>query len=104
MNHFSGDFQTRFDLSPSAARKGRLSAAGAPGLSQEIRDPEQQRLLLLEQLEQQQQQLGRTISNEDGQGRFALVRNILRNLALSAVYIGGFLAIGRRRPSTLTIS
>jgi hypothetical protein len=103
MNHFSGDFQTRFDLSPSAARKERLSAAGAPGLSQEIRDPEQQRLLL-EQLEQQQQQLGRTISNEDGQGRFALVRNILRNLALSAVYIGGFLAIGRRRPSTLTIS
>jgi hypothetical protein len=82
----------------------RLSAAGAPGISQEIRDPEQQRQLLLEQLEQQQQQLGRTISNQDGQGRFALVRNILRNLALCAVYIGGFLAIGRRRPSTLPIS
>jgi len=59
---------------------------------------------LLEQLEQQQQQLGRTISNQDGQGRFALMRNILRNLALCAVYIGGFLAIGRRRPSTLPIS
>ena len=76
----------------------RLGAARAPGLSQEIRDPEQQRQLLLEQLEQQQQQLSRTIGNQNGQGRFALVRNILRNLALCAVYIAGFQTMGRRLP------
>ena len=82
----------------------RLSATGTPGLSQDIRDPEQQRQPLLEQLEQQQQQLGRTISNQDGQGRFALVHNILRNLALSAVYIAGFQTMGRRRPHRASLA
>jgi hypothetical protein len=75
----------------------RLTAAGAPGLSAEIRDPEQQRQLLLKALEKQQQQLGRTIGTREGQGRFLLVRNSLRVLALCGVYITGFLAIGTRR-------
>jgi hypothetical protein len=74
----------------------RLKAAGAPGISPDISDPEQQRQLLLEQLEQQQQQLGSTIGNRDVQGRFFVVRNTLRILALCGVYIAGFQAIGKR--------
>jgi hypothetical protein len=75
----------------------RLNAAGAPGITPNIRDPEQQRQVLLKQLQRQQQQLGRTIGTRDLQGRFLVVRNSLRNMALSGVYIAGFLAIGKRR-------
>jgi hypothetical protein len=71
----------------------RLSAAGAPGISADIRDPEKQRELLLKQLERQQQQLGRTLGNQDGQGRLVLLRNSLRILALCGIYIAGFHAI-----------
>lgn len=74
----------------------RLTAAGAPGISPAISNPEQQRQLLLQQLEQQQQQLGSTIDNRDVQGRFLVVRNTLRILALCGVYIAGFQAIGKR--------
>ena len=41
----------------------RLRAAGAPGITAEIRDPEQQRRILLAQLEREQQQLGRTLGS-----------------------------------------
>jgi len=75
----------------------RLNAAGAPGITPNIRDPEQQRQVLLKQLQRQQQQLGRTIGTRDLQGRFLVVRNSLRNMALSGVYIASFLAIGKRR-------
>lgn len=75
----------------------RLRAAGAPGLSADIRDPEQQRQLLLKALEKQQQLLGRTIGNREDQGRFLLVRNSLRVIALCGIYSTGFLAIGTRR-------
>lgn len=75
----------------------RLRAAGAPGISPDVRDPEQQRQLLLEQLERQQQQLGRAIGDQEGQRRFLVVRNSLRNLMLTGIYIAGFQAMGRRR-------
>lgn len=75
----------------------RLRAAGAPGISADIRDPEQQRQLLLEQLERQQQQLGRAIGDQEGQRRFVVVRNSLRIFALCGIYIAGFQAMGRRR-------
>lgn len=75
----------------------RLRAAGAPGIPPDIRDPEQQRQLLLEQLEREQQQLARTIGGQQGQSRFVVVRNSFRILALCAIYIAGFQAIGRRR-------
>lgn len=75
----------------------RLSAAGAPGISSDIRDPEKQRELLLKQLERQQQQLGRTIGSRDGQGRFLVVRNSLRIMALCAAYITGFLGLSSLR-------
>ena len=71
----------------------RLSAAGAPGISSDIRDPEKQRELLLKQLERQQQQLGRTLGNQDGQGRLVLLRNSLRVLALCGIYIAAFQGI-----------
>jgi hypothetical protein len=75
----------------------RLSAAGAPGISAEISDPQLQRQILLAQLEQEQKQLGNPIGIQDGQSRFVVLRNGLRNLALCAVYIAGFLAMGRQR-------
>ncbi|MFM7547840.1 MAG: hypothetical protein ACKO8I_03000 [Cyanobacteriota bacterium] len=75
----------------------RLRAAGAPGIPPDIRDPEQQRQLLLEQLRREQQQLARTIGGQQGQSCFVVVRNSFRILALCAIYIAGFQAIGRRR-------
>lgn len=93
--------QTIGQASPEVIQREwqRLSAAGAPGISAEISDPQQQREILLAQLEQQQQQLGRTVGEQDGQSRFAVLRNTLRTLALCAVYIAGFLAMGRRQPA-----
>jgi hypothetical protein len=75
----------------------RLNTAGAPGITPDIRDPEQRRQVLLKQLESRQQQLGRTIGTRDIQGRFLIVKNSLRNLALCGVYIAGFLAMSKRR-------
>jgi hypothetical protein len=43
------------------------------------------------------QKLARTIGGQQGQSRFVVVRNSFRILALCAVYIAGFQAIGRRR-------
>ena len=75
----------------------RLQAAGAPGITAEIRDPERKRQILLAQLEQEQQQLGRTLGSQNDQSRFVAIRNSLRILALCAIYIAGFQAIARRR-------
>lgn len=75
----------------------RLAAARAPGISPEINDPEKQRQLLLKQVERQQQQLDRTIGSRDGQGRFLVMRNSLRIMALCAAYITGFLGVSSLR-------
>lgn len=76
-----------------AAAAGRRCSGDLP----DVRDPEQQRQLLLEQLERQQQQLGCAICDQEGQRRFLVVRNSLRNLMLTGIYIAGFQAMGRRR-------
>jgi hypothetical protein len=74
----------------------RVINAGAPGFSADISDPEQQREGLLNQLEQQQQELRQSISNQTGQSRFALTSQSLRILLLCLVYIWGFRNLSKR--------
>lgn len=47
-------------------------------------------------LEQEQQQLGRTLGSQDDQSLFVAIRNSLRILALCAIFFAGFQAIARR--------
>jgi hypothetical protein len=74
---------------------GQLFAAG--GWTEGCHGSPCSGLAQLGQLEKQQQQLGSTIGNRDMQGRFLVVRNTLRILALCGVYFAGFQAIAKRR-------
>jgi hypothetical protein len=64
--------------------------AGLSSSRQIIRDREQQRQAMLERIRIQRQQANLGVSQRGTQARFALVRNLARNLLLCCVYITGY--------------
>jgi hypothetical protein len=71
-------------------------AAGLSSSRQIIRDQEQQRKAMLERILIQRQQANLGVNQRGTQARFALVRNLARNLLLCCVYITGYWGLGKR--------
>lgn len=71
-------------------------ASGLSSSGKIIRDREQQRKALLERIRIQRQQANLGVSQRGTQARFALVRNLARNLLLCGVYITGYWGLGKR--------
>jgi hypothetical protein len=73
----------------------RLSSAGFPALPEGINTQEEQREALLERIRSEQQQASLAVSQQGAQARFALMRNLARNLLLCGVYITAYRGLGK---------
>jgi hypothetical protein len=72
-----------------------LSSAGFPALPEGINTQEEQREALLERIRAEQQQASLAVSQQGAQARFALMRNLARNLLLCGVYITAYRGLGK---------
>jgi hypothetical protein len=73
----------------------RLSSAGFSALPEGITSQEEQREALLERIRTEQQQANLAVSQQGAQARFALMRNLARNLLLCGVYITAYRGLGK---------
>ena len=71
-------------------------AAGLSSSKLVINDREQQRRTLLERIRLQWQQANQDLNRRGGQARFALVRNLARNLLLCGINIWAYRGLGTR--------
>lgn len=74
----------------------RFVAAGLSPSKQTIRDREQQRKTMIERIRINRQQANLSVDQRGSQARFALIRNLARNLLLCGVYITGYRGLGKR--------
>lgn len=73
----------------------RLSSEGFSALPEGVTSQEEQREVLLERIRAEQQKASVAVSQQGAQARFALMRNLARNLLLCAVFITAYRGLGR---------